>query len=113
MVDVAGMLRSLHYASVAAVRATHRPRARPARLLKGWHREARRAFLRAYDEASVPRSVLPDDAEARGTLLRFYLLEKCVYELHYELNNRPDWVAIPLLGLESLLEGNDEPRTSE
>jgi predicted trehalose synthase len=35
------------------------------------------------------------------------LLEKCVYELHYELNNRPDWVAIPLLGLERILEGAD------
>jgi trehalose synthase-fused probable maltokinase len=112
MVDVAGMLRSLHYASVAAVR--DEPHADAARAFaRGWHREARQAFLRAYDEASVARSVLPDETEARSILRRFYLLEKCVYELHYELNNRPDWVAIPLLGLESLLDGSDEPRTSE
>ncbi len=112
MVDVAGMLRSLHYASVAAVR-DEPPAGAGRAFARRWHREARLAFLRAYDEASVPRSVLPDDPEARSVLLRFYLLEKCVYELHYELNNRPDWAAIPLLGLESLLDGSDEPRTSE
>jgi trehalose synthase-fused probable maltokinase len=103
MVDVAGMLRSLHYASVAAVgddtAAVHAMRPLAAR----WYREARRAFSRAYYDAAAGRSVLPEDAGARETLLRFYLLEKCVYELHYELNNRPDWVAIPLVGLESLL----------
>lgn len=125
-VDVAGMLRSLHYASVAAARggATRAPAGRDDHMVVAgtagdgaeramrafagrWHDEARRAFLRAYYASAGGASVLPEDAGERERLLRFCLLEKCVYELHYELNNRPDWVAIPLAGLESLLEGSD------
>ena len=83
----------------ACMRASARSRA------EAWHVAARREFLRAYDDAARVRSVLPAREDLRSALLRFYLLEKCVYELHYELNNRPDWVTIPVLGLESLLEG--------
>jgi trehalose synthase-fused probable maltokinase len=91
-VDVAGMLRSLHYASAAAD------------VGGGWYREAERAFVEAYVEAAGPCSVLPRSPEACRALIRFFSLEKCVYELHYELNNRPDWVDIPLRGLEMLFE---------
>jgi trehalose synthase-fused probable maltokinase len=91
-VDVAGMLRSLHYASAAA------------EVGGDWYRQAERAFVDAYVQAAAPCSVLPRSPEARGALLRFFSLEKCVYELHYELNNRPDWVDIPLRGLEMLFE---------
>jgi maltose alpha-D-glucosyltransferase/alpha-amylase len=108
MVDVAGILRSLHYASVAAARDASDADGTRA-FAERWQRQARRTFLDAYYAAAsgVP-SVLPEDARDRETLLSFYLLEKCVYELHYELNNRPNWVAIPLRGLESLLESPDE-----
>jgi trehalose synthase-fused probable maltokinase len=92
MVDVAGMLRSLDYASVAAGGG-------PA-----WYAQARRAFLDAYFAAAKEHSVLPEDRADRQALERFFTLEKCVYELHYELNNRPDWVAIPVEGLETLLK---------
>jgi trehalose synthase-fused probable maltokinase len=120
-VDVAGMLRSLHYASVAAWRAADAASAssswsrspsssssppQPRSLAEAWHEAARREFLRAYVEAARARTVLPADEAASDVLLRFYLLEKCVYELHYELNNRPDWVTIPVFGLESILEGS-------
>jgi trehalose synthase-fused probable maltokinase len=105
-VDVAGMLRSLHYASVAATRTKTAAEIPMQAFADRWYRLARRDFLRAYHDAAQVRSVLPDDPSGREVLLRFCLLEKCVYELHYELNNRPDWVAIPLLGLESLLEGS-------
>jgi trehalose synthase-fused probable maltokinase len=92
MVDVAGMLRSLHYASAAADAGP------------GWYRQAERAFLDAYFGAAASCSALPAAADARRALIRFFRLEKCVYELHYELNNRPDWVDIPLRGLEMLFE---------
>jgi predicted trehalose synthase len=92
MVDVAGMLRSLDYASVAAGGGPT------------WYAQAKRAFLDAYFEAAGGYSVLPEDAAGRRALERFFTLEKCVYELHYELNNRPDWVAIPVEGLETLLK---------
>jgi trehalose synthase-fused probable maltokinase len=91
-VDVAGMLRSLHYASAAAGVGA------------GWYRDAERAFMDAYLSAAATCSVLPRSPEARAALVRFFSLEKCVYELHYELNNRPDWVDIPLRGLEMLFE---------
>ncbi|HEX3769491.1 MAG TPA: putative maltokinase [Polyangiaceae bacterium] len=112
-VDVAGMLRSLHYASVAAWRgdagstkAVEEATARGARpLAEAWNAAAQREFLRHYSEAAHGRSVLPPELAAREALLHFYLLEKCVYELHYELDNRPDWVTIPVFGLESLVEG--------
>jgi trehalose synthase-fused probable maltokinase len=105
-VDVAGMLRSLHYASVAAWRSAPADARNARPLAEAWHVAARREFLRAYVEGARPRTVLPQDDGARNALLRFYLLEKCVYELHYELDNRPDWVTIPVLGLESILEGS-------
>jgi predicted trehalose synthase len=92
MVDVAGMVRSLHYACVAggAGRAAH-----------AWYAQARRTLLESYD-ASGGRSVLPERRADRETLLQFFCLEKCVYELHYELDNRPDWVEAPIEGLEEL-----------
>ncbi|HTB77700.1 MAG TPA: putative maltokinase [Polyangiaceae bacterium] len=105
-VDVAGMLRSLHYASVAAARTEMSAETPMQAFADHWHRVARRDFLRAYYDAAQVRTVLPDDPADREVLLQFCLLEKCVYELHYELNNRPHWVAIPLLGLESVLEGS-------
>jgi trehalose synthase-fused probable maltokinase len=92
MVDVAGMLRSLDYASVAAGGGPT------------WYAQAKHAFLDAYFAAADGHSVLPEDAAGRRALERFFTLEKCVYELHYELNNRPDWVAIPVEGLETLLK---------
>ncbi len=105
--DVAGILRSLQYASVSAARAAaSSDEAFPA-FVEAWHRQARRSLLRAYFDTASTAAVLSDEAAVQSVLLPFYLLEKCVYELHYELNNRPDWVAIPVLGLEQILEDDD------
>jgi trehalose synthase-fused probable maltokinase len=90
LVDVAGMVRSLDYAAVTA-EAGERVFSR-----------ARDEFLEAYFAAATS-SVFPSRAD-RDALLCFYLFEKCVYELRYELDNRPAWAAIPLLGMERLLE---------
>ena len=57
------------------------------------------AFLRSYLEASRDGKFLPTDPKRLETLLSAYLLEKALYELRYELNNRPDWVNIPLEGI--------------
>ena len=53
--------------------------------------------------------LLPHGQEAAGKLLAIFELEKAVYELRYELNNRPDWVSIPVAGIERLLDSDDEP----
>ncbi len=94
--DVAGMLGSFGYAASAAevLRDT------PAPL--DWEDRAREEFLEGY-RATVDRSLVPSGA-AMDKLLKVFELEKAVYELRYELNNRPDWVRIPVLGLARMLE---------
>ena len=52
----------------------------------------------------MDRSLLPPGQQATDQLLAVFELEKAVYELRYELNNRPDWVAIPVAGILRLLE---------
>jgi predicted trehalose synthase len=98
--DVAGMLRSFAYAASAA--AEQRGRRAP----EGWEQEARSAFLDGYFE-SVDTTLLPPGQDAIGKLLSVFELEKAVYELRYELNNRPDWVAIPVAGIVRLLQDDE------
>jgi trehalose synthase-fused probable maltokinase len=95
--DVAGMLRSFAYAASAAEiqRGTQAP--------EGWEDRTREAFLAGYFSAVDPALLPPGEANAR-TLLTIFELEKAVYELRYELNNRPDWVRIPVAGIARLLE---------
>ena len=69
---------------------------------RGWFRYAA-SFLGGYlDRAANTRILRPSDAELE-MLLHFFLVEKVIYEIDYELNNRPDWVDIPLRGLLALL----------
>jgi maltokinase len=96
--DVAGMLRSFAY-----VAETGRSRATPVPC--DWERDARAAFLGGY-EATIDGSLLPAAGEARDALLTACELEKALYELRYELDNRPDWVHVPLAGIVRLLEAS-------
>ena len=95
--DVAGMLRSFAYAASAAelLRGVPAP--------EGWEEKARQGFLDAYLE-TVDQSLLPAGRPATDKLLAIFELEKAVYELRYELNNRPDWVPIPVAGIARLLQ---------
>jgi len=105
--DVAGMLRSFNYAAYAGLfgQAATRPadfgRLEPwAHIWQTW---ASAAFLRGYFETAGEASFLPADFAQRDALLRLFMLDKALYELNYELNNRPDWVRIPLWGIFDLL----------
>src|SRR5690606_28448252 len=69
-----------------------------------WYPWAAAAFLRGYLAAASEGSFLPRDPEHLQTLLNVYLMEKALYELRYELNNRPGWVKIPLEGIQQLLD---------
>jgi len=95
--DVAGMLRSFAYAASAARIL------RGATVPEGWEAQARETFLAAYFAAVEP-ALLPPGQDATQKLLTVFELEKAVYELRYELNNRPDWVGIPVAGIARLLE---------
>jgi len=105
--DVAGMLRSFEYASQAALR-DGRHRAEDLPILEGWgHAWAQWAagsFLGGYlDRVAGTRIVPKADADLE-MLIRFFLIEKVIYEIGYELNNRPDWIDIPMRGLLALLQ---------
>jgi trehalose synthase-fused probable maltokinase len=94
--DVAGMLRSFAYLASAA-ELLHRS---PAH--EGWEEQARSQFLEGYLE-TADATLLPPGALAIERLLTVYELEKAVYELRYELDNRPDWVGIPVAGIQRLI----------
>jgi maltose alpha-D-glucosyltransferase/alpha-amylase len=104
--DVAGMLRSLQYASAAALRiGRHRPEDVPRLEVwaRAWSEWVSASFLGGYlDRARTTRLVPASDADL-SLLVEFFVLEKCIYEIGYELNNRPDWLEIPLRGLLGLI----------
>jgi maltokinase len=95
--DVAGMMRSFAYAASASqiLRGVTPP--------EDWEPRARESFLDAYLESADP-ALLPPGRHGVEQLLSVFELEKAVYELRYELNNRPDWVRIPVAGILRLLE---------
>ncbi len=93
--DVAGMLRSFHYAIHVAAR-TSKPNSARAENLQA---KLSSLYLDAYFSAMANTQLLPENPGVRDALLHLFVLEKAVYELDYELNNRPDWVGIPLRGL--------------
>jgi maltokinase len=95
--DVAGMLRSFAYAASASELQRDRPAP------EGWEERARESFLAGYLEA-VDAALMPPGEAPTRTMLSIFELEKAVYELRYELNNRPDWVSIPVAGIARLLE---------
>ena len=108
--DVAGMLRSFSYAAYAGLEQFAQRRPEAARYADAWAQLWQNAvateFLRAYKLAVASATTsgshfMPEPAEAQ-VLLNAYLLEKSLYELLYELNNRPAWVRIPLFGILAL-----------
>ena len=113
--DVAGMLRSFHYAAFAPLlaRPTERSLAHGQFVkLRGWaeawSRRATNRFLAQYYETSRAAHYLPASSEVMTKVLDIYLLAKAIYELGYELNNRPAWIGIPLEGISRLLGAKGE-----
>ena len=110
--DVAGMLRSFHYAAYTGlsehvVQNNVQDEAEVMPALVGgarfWTSWVSAAFLGSYLEVAGDR-LLPEGRAASEVLLRTFLLEKAAYEISYELNNRPEWVGVPLRGMLHLLE---------
>ncbi|HKJ09320.1 MAG TPA: maltose alpha-D-glucosyltransferase [Gammaproteobacteria bacterium] len=106
--DVAGMLRSFSYAAfVSRYRLTAE---RPADFdtlapyARDWEARSRRAFLEGYQETIGDCPVYPSEPSRARELIELFTLEKVLYEIRYELDNRPDWVEIPLQGLLALLD---------
>ncbi|HBP88962.1 MAG TPA: alpha-amylase, partial [Nitrospiraceae bacterium] len=107
--DVAGMLRSFHYAAHASsIGLVQGVRPEDFSLLEPWARLWQTwvsvSYLKAYLSIKEVRDLLPPSLDDVQILLNGYLLQKAIYELGYELNNRPDWVRIPLDGIHQILE---------
>jgi maltose alpha-D-glucosyltransferase/alpha-amylase len=105
--DVTGMLRSFHYAGESVLRSGRQRPEDVARLrpwIDAWTAWVGAAYLGAYLQAVPGAPFVPASEDDVELLLEFYLLEKGIYEVGYELNNRPDWLVIPLQGLHDIFE---------
>ncbi len=115
--DVVGMLRSFDYAAFAALFAATKDRPDDLLALAPWARSwqmwVTAAFLKEYLATAGNASFLPADREDFARLLDAFTLDKALYELLYELNNRPDWVRIPLQGVLTLLDSSTPAAAEE
>jgi len=105
--DVAGMLRSFDYARHAALHqsaATGADLERLAISARQWENSMREGFLQTYGQVAVDGGLYADAAEfeAAKSLIDLFELEKAFYELRYEMDNRPDWIGVPLEGIAAL-----------
>jgi len=112
--DVAGMIRSFHYASWAALLGQAPTVIRPEDVLllepwaRLWYMWVSAAFLQSYVEVVGSSGLLPQGREESRILLNAHLLDKAIYELRYELNSRPGWVKVPLQGILHLTGADQE-----
>jgi len=109
--DVAGMIRSFHYAAHSALLRQVSLVPRPEDHLPGlwqwaqfWYTWVSVVFLRFYLDGVQGAHLLPEEMGSLKILLDAYLLEKAVYEIGYELNNRPEWIKVPIQGILQLIE---------
>ena len=109
--DVAGMLRSFDYAIRSALLDLGSERVEQLERLEPWVRlweeRTQRAFLEGYREGVGGAASYPEDEEHARALIELFTIEKALYEIRYELDNRPDWVAIPLRSVLDLLGERD------
>ncbi len=105
--DVAGMMRSFQY---AAYNALWQPSMRKEDVpflehwADLWYRQMNSVFLQSYLETTAGAVFVPKDSEDLQVLLEAYLLDKAIYEVGYELNNRPSWAIIPIRGIKHILQ---------
>ncbi|GAB4389934.1 MAG: maltose alpha-D-glucosyltransferase [Thermodesulfovibrionales bacterium] len=108
LVDVAGMIRSFHYAAYTALfQHAAMGKAGLAELepwVEPWHYYMSGVFFDSYARTVGGAGIIPGDSEELEALLDCFLLEKAVYELGYELNNRPDWLVIPIKGIQRIMK---------
>ena len=106
--DVAGMLRSFHYAAYGKILMDNNYQKKNSEVMQSWaalwYHYISRFFLKTYFETVGNASFIPEKEEEKQLLLKTYLLEKAVYEMGYELGSRPDWLVIPLTGILDIME---------
>jgi maltose alpha-D-glucosyltransferase / alpha-amylase len=104
--DVAGMMRSFQYAAYSALwQPAMRSEDVPflERWADLWYRQMGSVFLQSYLKTAANDIFIPQNNEDLQIMLEAYLLDKAIYEIGYELNNRPSWVVIPVRGIKHIL----------
>ena len=107
LLDVAGMIHSFHYAAMTTL--AHHSASNPEDTLmlepwlEAWYLYVSGSYLKAYLHAMENSPLIPADRSELAIMLRCFLIQKVVSELGDKLNNRPDWVDLPLRGIEMLL----------
>jgi len=108
--DVAGMVRSFHYAAYASLFLDNQIREEDLMKLlpfaEQWYHYMSGFFMEGYLKTIKQTKIVPEDKEDLEVLLQTFLLQKAIYELNYELNNRPGWVMIPLRGIKLIMQAN-------
>jgi maltose alpha-D-glucosyltransferase/alpha-amylase len=106
--DVAGMVRSLHYAAFGSLLLDNQIRDEDiGKLLpyvELWYHYMSGYFMHAYLETTMGEHFVPQDKEDLKILMQTFLLQKAIYELNYELNNRPTWVLVPIRGIKAIMK---------
>ncbi len=106
--DVAGMIRSFQYAAYVNLFGQASLKSEDTVFLEKWadlwYKYSAAAFLKSYLTTVADTEITPKDNEALAILLDAFLIEKAIYELGYELNNRPDWTMIPTRGIKDLIK---------
>ncbi len=106
--DVAGMLRSFHY-SIYMGKVENESKMPESQdflnpWLEAWYKTVQDVFIESYLETAGNASFIPKEKEQLNDLMAVYTIEKAIYELDYEVNNRPDWLHIPLYGLKMIMD---------
>ena len=115
--DVSGVLRSFDYAAAMAIRSaqsvdtSEEAAAARRRVADTYLSQARQAFIEGYGKATVDMAHAWKDKEGERAALELFTLEKAAYEVIYEAENRPNWLAVPLQGLRGLLQLSDGEST--
>jgi maltose alpha-D-glucosyltransferase / alpha-amylase len=110
--DVAGLVRSIDYSTTAALERALRTapdeHGRLAAALAVWRERSAATFVAAYRETITDPRLWPQGTEESDRLLDFFLIDKALYEIEYELSHRPDWVRVPLAGILRILPAREE-----
>jgi len=110
--DVAGLVRSIDYSATSALdralKISSDEHGKLAAALADWRDRATATFLAAYREAMTHPRLWPANRQAAERLLDFFLIEKALYEIEYELAHRPEWLRVPLTGILRILSHPNE-----
>ena len=111
--DVAGMVRSFHYAAYGSLYLDNQIRQEDISKLipfvEKWYHYMSGFFMRSYLDTVAGASFIPHEIEDLEILMDTFLLQKAIYELNYEINNRPGWILVPLRGIKSIILSSRKP----